>query len=115
MPREGTKTPVMRFGSNLSGTLRLDMPREGTKTVFRRMKNHSADLLRLDMPREGTKTLRIALLQRKSLLRLDMPREGTKTKILPRDKNSLFIEIRYAPGGDENVIAFSVSALCFLN
>ena len=31
-----------------------------------------------------------------------MPREGTKTKSAPTTQAKIIIEIRYAPGGDEN-------------
>ena len=57
------------------------------------------------MPREGTKTgYTRADAVTEAKLRLNMPREGTKTFLM------LFvilfkylIEIKYAPGGDENI------------
>ena len=56
------------------------------------------------MPREGTKTF-IAFTPcfiKGIVLRLDMPREGTKTDLRFFFLPFLVIEIRYAPGGDEN-------------
>ena len=77
------------------------MPREGTKTNIL-FPNTNRTLLRLDMPREGTKTSAKDPLLFCKRLRLDMPREGTKTQLSLLFQCIITIEIRYAPGGDEN-------------
>ena len=69
-------------------------------------------LLRLDMPREGTKTVDHALIGGLAVsLRLDMPREGTKTRNMMTITTFSLIEIRYAPGGDENLPKMRNTAL----
>ena len=79
------------------------MPREGTKT-YTSLSVKYIYTLRLDMPREGTKTNAMNLARTKGIiLRLDMPREGTKTlHTCSSYLRHTHIEIRYAPGGDEN-------------
>ena len=40
-----------------------------------------------------------------------MPREGTKTKSAPTTQAKIIIEIRYAPGGDENRETFNIQVI----
>ena len=64
------------------------------------------------MPREGTKTrlwrfCTVVL----ATLRLNMPREGTKTNIYEFFAIAVVIEIKYAPGGDENAIMYFANSV----
>ena len=65
------------------------------------------------MPREGTKTENNNTVQNVVHgLRLNMPREGTKTVLLCASARWSSIEIKYAPGGDENVQHDELSHTC---
>ena len=107
--------------AHLSHTLRLSSieiryaPGGDENKYCKFHKKSTANALRLDMPREGTKTRfsETIIDDKEKELRLDMPREGTKTQFLGFFIHITSIEIRYAPGGDENLIlvAFALTSV----